>query len=149
MSSEEAIGSLLPWIEHSGCIYLDYNGTTPIFPEVATAMLPFLAECFGNPSSDHIFGRKCKQAVDASRAHVAALINCDSNEVFFTSSGTESDNCERPANTMLSFSGHSDLREDPYPFVSSSGAIIGCVMAARYRKAAAGSHHFVPHVVTR
>jgi cysteine desulfurase len=57
-------------------------------------MQPYLCEYFGNPSSDHVFGRTCKLAVETSRAHVATLLNCDSDEVCFTSCGTESDNCE-------------------------------------------------------
>jgi hypothetical protein len=52
-----AIGTPLPHIEQSKCIYLDYNGTTPIFPEVAEAMRPFLVQ-HGNPSSSHKFGRE-------------------------------------------------------------------------------------------
>jgi len=73
-------------------IYLDYNATTPIAPEVAKAMLPFLYEKFGNPSSSHPYGVETKNAVDAARSQVAELLNCQPNEVVFTSGGTESNN---------------------------------------------------------
>lgn len=87
------IGELIPYTQDTGCVYLDYNGTTPIYPEVVVAMHPFL-EHFGNPSSSHVYGRRCKEAVDEARRHVATLIHCDPDEIFFTSCGTESDNCE-------------------------------------------------------
>ncbi len=73
-------------------IYLDYNGTTPIAPEVAEAMLPYLQEIFGNPSSSHTFGEQAKKGLDAARKQVASLINCDPYEIIFTSGGTESNN---------------------------------------------------------
>lgn len=73
-------------------IYLDYNATTPIDREVADAMAPYLYEHFGNPSSNHVFGRKTREAVDLAREQVAGLINCDPSEITFTSGGTESNN---------------------------------------------------------
>ena len=73
-------------------IYLDYNGTTPHDPEVIAAMRPFLEEQFGNPSSGHEFGLKPRQAVEAARRQVAALIHCHPDEIVFTSGGTESNN---------------------------------------------------------
>ncbi len=73
-------------------IYLDYNATTPIAPEVAEAMRPFLDAYFGNPSSVHAYGVKTKMAVENARRQVAALINCDPSEIIFTSGGTESNN---------------------------------------------------------
>jgi cysteine desulfurase len=73
-------------------IYLDYNATTPIAPEVAHAMLPFLAEHFGNPSSNHPYGTVAKEAVEKARAQVAQLLGCQRSEVVFTSGGTESNN---------------------------------------------------------
>ncbi|HDQ40250.1 MAG TPA: cysteine desulfurase [Desulfonatronum sp.] len=73
-------------------IYLDYNGTTPLHPEVIAAMLPFLEVEFGNPSSSHWYGIKPKQAVEAARQQVAGLLGCLPEEVFFTSGGTESNN---------------------------------------------------------
>jgi len=73
-------------------IYLDYNGTTPLDPEVIAAMRPFLESEFGNPSSSHWYGIKPKQAVEGARRQVAGLLNCRSDELFFTSGGTESNN---------------------------------------------------------
>ncbi|MGD8473770.1 MAG: cysteine desulfurase family protein, partial [Anaerolineae bacterium] len=73
-------------------IYLDYNATTPIAREVADAMAPYLYEYFGNPSSSHPYGVITKHAVEAARAQVADLLDCQPNEVIFTSGGTESNN---------------------------------------------------------
>ncbi len=73
-------------------IYLDYNATTPVAPEVAEVMRPFLEQYFGNPSSTHSYGTAAKKAVEKARAQVAALINCDPAEIVFTSGGTESNN---------------------------------------------------------
>ena len=73
-------------------IYLDHNATTPVLPEVVDAMLPYLREHFGNPSSAHVYGRRTHAAVETARAQVAALIACDPDEVTFTSSGTEANN---------------------------------------------------------
>jgi len=73
-------------------IYLDYNATTPIDPEVAAAMLPYIREHFGNPSSTHVYGVEARKAVDKARGQVAALLNCSPAEVLFTSGGTESNN---------------------------------------------------------
>lgn len=73
-------------------IYLDYNATTPHDPEVIAAMRPFLEEEFGNPSSAHYYGSKPKQAVIKAREQVATLLNCQPEEIIFTSGGTESNN---------------------------------------------------------
>jgi len=73
-------------------IYLDYNGTTPHDPEVIAAMRPFLETEFGNPSSSHWYGIRPKRAVEKARQQVAGLLNCQAEEVFFTSGGTESNN---------------------------------------------------------
>ena len=73
-------------------IYLDYNATTPIAPSVRDALLPFLSEHFGNPSSSHALGRACHEAIEDARAETAAALDADSDEVFFTSGGTESNN---------------------------------------------------------
>ncbi|KAK9817159.1 hypothetical protein WJX72_010537 [[Myrmecia] bisecta] len=105
-------------MQDTSCIYLDYNATTPIFPQVAQRMQPFLTQHFGNPSSSHAYGRPCKQAVDTARQQVARMLGASEDQwmLLFTSCGTESDNW----------------------------AIYGSVMAARAAKGAA----FVPHVVT-
>jgi cysteine desulfurase len=73
-------------------IYLDYNATTPIADEVAEAMLPYLKEGFGNPSSSHPYGQAARAAVDKARTQVATLLNCQPAEVVFTGGGTESNN---------------------------------------------------------
>lgn len=73
-------------------IYLDYNATTPLTPLVIAAMRPFLEEHFGNPSSSHPYGRIAKDAVASARNQVAVLIGASSEEIIFTSGGTESNN---------------------------------------------------------
>jgi len=73
-------------------IYLDYNATTPIDPAVAEAMLPFVREHFGNPSSGHAIGRTARSAVEQARASLAALIGATPEEIVFTSGGTEASN---------------------------------------------------------
>lgn len=73
-------------------IYLDNNATTPILPAVVDVMLPYLREHFGNPSSDHIYGHRAREAVVLARAQVAGLIGCRPREVLFTSGGTEANN---------------------------------------------------------
>ncbi len=73
-------------------IYLDYNATTPVCPEVLDVMLPFYREQFGNPSSVHWAGRQVAGAVDKAREQVAQLLNCSPAEIVFLSCGTEADN---------------------------------------------------------
>jgi len=73
-------------------IYLDYNATTPVAPEVAEAMLPFLGAQFGNPSSSHVWGEFAKTAVNDARQQVAALIGALPEEIVFTGSATEANN---------------------------------------------------------
>ena len=73
-------------------VYLDYNATTPVEPEVLDAMLPYFSGEFGNASSIHTFGQKARAAVETAREQVAALIGARAQEIFFTSGGTESDN---------------------------------------------------------
>ncbi|HOP36336.1 MAG TPA: cysteine desulfurase family protein, partial [Syntrophales bacterium] len=73
-------------------VYLDYNATTPVDPEVAKAMIPFLGEEFGNPSSAYGYGIRAKRAVEDARGLVAAFLHCKPGEVVFTSGGTESNN---------------------------------------------------------
>lgn len=77
---------------HTQPIYLDYNATTPIAKEVADAMAPYLYEFFGNPSSSHPYGVQAKLAIEKARKQVAEAINCQTQEVLFTSGGTESNN---------------------------------------------------------
>ncbi len=76
----------------AGLLYLDHNATTPIDPRVLEAMLPWLREGYGNPSSPHALGVRARDAVEAARADAAALLGAPVEGVIFTSGGTESDN---------------------------------------------------------
>lgn len=73
-------------------IYLDHNATTPVAPEVIEAMLPYLREHFGNPSSGHVYGRRAHAAIERAREQAASLIGAQPDEIFFTSGGTEANN---------------------------------------------------------
>jgi len=73
-------------------VYFDNAATTPLAPEVLDAMLPYMKEHFGNPSSIHTHGRKTKSALEKARKKVAELLNTSPSEIFFTSGGTEADN---------------------------------------------------------
>ncbi len=90
MEAKRKWGNPMP--DNRTVTYLDYAATTPVRPEVLEAMLPFFTEKFGNPSTLYSMGTSAKEAVDAARAHVAALIGATPDEVYFTSGGTESDN---------------------------------------------------------
>ncbi|MBF0245541.1 MAG: cysteine desulfurase, partial [Planctomycetes bacterium] len=92
-------------------IYLDYNATTPVDARVVDAMLPYLREDYGNPSSDHAYGHAARQAVATARAQVAALIGAAAEHIVFTASATEANNlallgtarCHaRPARLLIS-----------------------------------------------
>ncbi|EGO62003.1 cysteine desulfurase NifS [Acetonema longum] len=73
-------------------IYFDHSATTPVHPEVAAVLVNYMTDLFGNPSSVHSFGREARKAMDQARRQVAALIGAESEEIFFTSGGTEADN---------------------------------------------------------
>jgi cysteine desulfurase len=73
-------------------IYMDHAATTPVHPEVTEAMLPYLGDRFGNPSSIYTEGREARKAVEAARSQVAGALGADPSEIFFTSGGTEADN---------------------------------------------------------
>ena len=72
--------------------YFDNNATTRVAPEVVDAMIPFLREYWGNPSSTYVFGRQVGEQLDRARGQVAGLINAEPREIIFTSCGTESNN---------------------------------------------------------
>ncbi len=93
-------------------IYLDHNATTPVLPEVVDAMLPYLREHFGNPSSGHVYGARTRSAVGRAREQVAALLGCDAEEVLFTSGGTEANN--------LAIRGVTELEQSRRHVVTSS-----------------------------
>jgi cysteine desulfurase len=73
-------------------VYLDYAATTPVDPRVLEVMLPYFNEHFGNPSSVHTFGQRAEAALEDSRESVAQVLDCRSDEIIFTSCGSESDN---------------------------------------------------------
>jgi len=73
-------------------IYLDYSATTPVHPDVVTAMLPYFTEKFGNASTIYSYGRETRKAVEETREIFAKMIGADQSETIFTSGGTESDN---------------------------------------------------------
>ena len=73
-------------------VYLDHAATTPLLQEAAAAMLPYMTECYGNPSSLHSFGRAARQACARGRVQVAGLLGAAAAEIFFSSGGSESDN---------------------------------------------------------
>ena len=73
-------------------VYFDNAATTPLDKEVLEAMVPVMAENFGNPSSTHSDGRKVRAIIEEARKKVATLLNVTPGEIFFTSGGTEADN---------------------------------------------------------
>ncbi len=73
-------------------IYLDYNATTPVDPEVTKAIVPFLEQHYGNPSSNHSLGRAAHEAIEDARAKVAGLVGASKSEIVFTGGGTEASN---------------------------------------------------------
>jgi len=77
---------------HKKPIYLDWNATTPVYPEVRDAIIPFLSDCYGNPSSKHWAGRIPKEAMEQSRKNIKQCLNATNHQVIFTGSGTESNN---------------------------------------------------------
>lgn len=76
----------------NAAVYLDYNATTPVHPDVVSAMLPYFAERFGNPSSAHIYGYQGLSAAEAARRQVAAFLGASPSDVIFTSGGSDGDN---------------------------------------------------------
>jgi cysteine desulfurase len=76
----------------TGNIYMDYAATTPVDPRVLDAMLPYFSKMFGNPSSVHSFGQQAESALEQARETTAQSLNCRTDEVIFTSCGSESDN---------------------------------------------------------
>jgi cysteine desulfurase len=101
-------------------VYLDNSATTPADPRVVEAMLPFLTEKFGNPSSVHFYGQEARAAVDRARREVAALVGARPNEIVFLSGGTEANNlairglceqnAERGCHVITSAIEHSSVR---------------------------------------
>jgi cysteine desulfurase len=73
-------------------IYLDYNASTPVDPQVLDEMLPYLKDKYGNPSSTHSFGAAVRAGIEQAREQLAALLGCEAEEIIFTSGATESNN---------------------------------------------------------
>ena len=73
-------------------VYFDHSATTPVDRRVVEAMLPYLTEKFGNPSSVHFYGQEARAAVDRARREVASLVGARPNELVFLSGGTEANN---------------------------------------------------------
>jgi cysteine desulfurase len=79
-------------VDYSSKTYLDYAATTPVDSRVLEAMLPYLTNDYGNPSSIHMYGQRAETAIENARTTMANVINCEPEEIIFTSCGTESDN---------------------------------------------------------
>jgi len=101
----------------SDFIYLDYNATTPTDPRVAEAMTPYLTGFFGNPSSGHRFGREAKTVVEGARTQVAECLGCTTDEIIFTSGGSESDNLALRGVVAARGGGHVVISEVEHPAV--------------------------------
>lgn len=82
----------MPFLIPSSCIYLDHASTTPVDPDVAAVMAPYLGPIFGNPSNIHQPGQDARAALERARASVARVFGCQTGEVLFTGGATESDN---------------------------------------------------------
>lgn len=99
--------------------YFDHNASTPVEPAALEAMLPYLRERFGNPSSVHRHGRRARAALDSAREQVAALVNAHPSQVVFTSGGTEANNlaikgvaaCRAPGRLLIGATEHPSVSE--------------------------------------
>ena len=109
-------------MSQSKTVYLDNNATTQVAPEVLEAMIPFLREHWGNPSSIYRFGKQVSKHIDESREKVAALINAEPREIVFTSCGTESNNAALHSAVF----GHSQKRHILTTAVEHSAIINYC-----------------------
>jgi len=124
-----------------GMVYLDYNATTPVDPRVAEAMGPFLHEEFGNPSSLHAYGEHAKTAVENARDQVAGLLGCHSDEIVFTSGGSESNNAaikgvaftlrQKGYHIITTQIEHSAIHS-PCKFLERLGFFVDCLPVDRY-----------------
>lgn len=124
-------------------IYLDYNATTPLDPAVLEAMLPWLREDFGNPSSQHSSGQRAAAAVDLARLQVARLIDANPDEIIFTGGATEANNTViRNAGGMIVAGGteHSSIYEPArdagavFLPVTAGGQLIPATLGEALRK---------------
>lgn len=122
-------------------IYLDFNASTPLAPEVAEAMHPFLTQHFGNPSSLHWAGMPAREAVENARRQVAKLLSCHPSEVVFTSGGSESNNhaikgvffaLREKGNHIITTRIEHPAVLNPCRFLEKLGAVVTCVGVDRY-----------------
>ncbi len=98
-------------------IYMDYNATTPVDPQVLEEMLPYLKNEFGNPSSSYDYGRNAREAIELARKKIAAMIDCEPEEIIFTSCGSESDNQAIIGTAMRHGKGHIVTSQVEHPAV--------------------------------
>jgi cysteine desulfurase len=107
-------------------VYLDYNATTPLDEEVLAAMLPFLTTEFGNPSSSHIYGVEPHITVEKARKQIADLLGCASENIVFTSGGTESNNwvIMNIAHTLQNHGNHIITSQIEHPSVLNPCAVL-------------------------
>jgi len=124
-------------------IYLDYNASTPIAPEVAKAMRPFLNQHYGNPSSLHWAGEPAREAVERARRQVADLLQCHPSEIVFTSGGSESNNhaikgvlfaLKEKGNHIITTQIEHPAVVNPCRFLEKLGAEVTFVPVDRYGK---------------
>jgi len=124
-------------------IYLDFNASTPLAPEVVEAMQPFLTQHFGNPSSLHWAGAPAREAVEKARQQVAGLLGCQPAEVVFTSGGSESNNhalkgvffaLREKGNQIVTTQIEHPAILNPCRFLEKLGAEITCVPVDRYAR---------------
>src|SRR4030042_991003 len=122
-------------------IYLDHAATTPTHPEVVKAMLPFFSDAFGNPSSIYSYGQEAKGALEEARTRVAEFIGARSEEIVFTSGGTEADNYalkgiayanEHKGNHVITTSIEHHAVLEACKFLERRGFKITCLPVDRY-----------------
>ena len=122
-------------------VYLDYNASSPIAPEVADAMRPYLTGHYGNPSSNHWAGLPAKEAVEQARARVADFLGCLPEEIVFTSGGTESNNfavkgvfhsLRDKGNHIITTSVEHPAIIQPCRFLEKLGASVTCLPVDSY-----------------
>jgi cysteine desulfurase len=122
-------------------IYLDHAATTPTHPEVVKAMLPFFSDAFGNPSSIYSYGQEARGAVEEARIKVAELIGAGSEEIVFTSGGTEADNFalkgvayanEHKGNHIITTALEHHAVLETCKFLERSGFKITCLPVVKY-----------------
>jgi len=121
--------------------YLDYAATAPVKKEVLAAMLPYLQDKFGNPSSIHSWGQEARAAVDRSRRQVADFLNCNQSEIIFTSGGTEADNLAI-IGIMRSFGASFALGHPSHPSPSLRSG------HRRFAQDTPLASKFIPHIIT-